>query len=188
MVHNTLASLDLRQTNITNDALQYISTITTITSLDIRSCTINDAGIEKLVVLESLKFLDVRGTDVTTICVSKLMRREMVRQKKLEKDGFLEKRGAVRKNWKRRFFTLCKDFLYYQKTPQDKKKLGKIELKGIKIQSAPEMKERPYCFKITTEKRVYYVHGYSHEETLDWIKSTIKLIHYKPLNLLWDNQ
>ena len=80
-----------------------------------------------------------------------------LKDKKLNyKEGWLIKRGNVRKNWKRRFFSLSAvdNCIYYSKTPKDRF-LGKIVLKGAYLQKDPANNSSKSVFYINTTSGRY---------------------------------
>lgn len=66
---------------------------------------------------------------------------------KPEKDGYLSKEGHILKTWKKRWFVLKGNFLYYFKDNSLSNLRGVISLKDVTIKEAPG-KEHPYCFAI----------------------------------------
>ena len=63
-----------------------------------------------------------------------------------EMDGFLTKQGAVRTNWKRRWFILASDFLFYYKTKKDTEPTGVIPVRGCVLGEPEEVGKRPHRF------------------------------------------
>ncbi|KAL6049470.1 Cytohesin 1, partial [Balamuthia mandrillaris] len=88
------------------------------------------------------------------------------------KEGWLTKKGHVRKNWKRRWFILRKDteeLLYYKSskvkpttTPQ-----GVIDL-GCYL---CDLCNRPKCFQMVSKGKVFVIEADSVEERNDWMKA-----------------
>ncbi|XP_031569959.1 pleckstrin-2-like [Actinia tenebrosa] len=100
------------------------------------------------------------------------------------KQGFLEKKGHVRHNWKTRKFILCTDppILYYCKPskgnlPVGQLKLDKCEIKSIckdeELCSSDSFKKsQKYPILLRTRKGVKYViRAASEMDQLDWIES-----------------
>lgn len=68
----------------------------------------------------------------------------------IEKQGYLVKRGGIVKNWKKRWFVLRGNILYYYSAPDQKEPLGFIPLERSSVQAVPEAKfKKLFCFEIT---------------------------------------
>jgi len=88
-----------------------------------------------------------------------------------EKDGWLTKQGGSWKNWKRRWFVLKGDCLYYFKTNKDTEETGIIELTRESV-VREEPKKKRYAFSVATTpdaKRIYYMYPDNVGDTQDWI-------------------
>eukprot|EP01097_Dermamoeba_algensis_P010591 TRINITY_DN78_c0_g1_i10.p1 TRINITY_DN78_c0_g1~~TRINITY_DN78_c0_g1_i10.p1 ORF type:complete len:849 (+),score=233.74 TRINITY_DN78_c0_g1_i10:104-2650(+) len=98
----------------------------------------------------------------------------------VEKKGWLHKRGAVVRNWRRRWFVLTQHSLVYFDSPQAKRPKGAIELKYCTLQSNNTdsitgkeysfiLKERSACCGGTD--RDWWIRGENEEERKSWISS-----------------
>ncbi|XP_071947059.1 pleckstrin homology domain-containing family A member 1-like isoform X2 [Antedon mediterranea] len=89
------------------------------------------------------------------------------------KSGFCVKQGAVRKNWKRRFFVLDNLGISYFKSDQDKVPIRTIPQKDItscKESPLGAQLQRDNLFEISCSGRIFYVQTYSPEELTDWVR------------------
>jgi len=96
-------------------------------------------------------------------------------------EGYLLKQGlGVLKSWKRRYFSLRKDRLYYYKTDTDGETLGYIPLQAVTdITNLPIdtmslgklQKYENYAFQLYTEKRVFYLLAESQTDMNDWVRA-----------------
>lgn len=90
-----------------------------------------------------------------------------------DKDGWLTKQGGSWKNWKRRWFVLKGDCLYYFKTVKDLEETGYIELTPqTTVKDEPKMeKKRKNCFSVFPHPhpRQYFMHPETPAETQAWI-------------------
>ncbi|XP_027704208.1 pleckstrin homology domain-containing family A member 2-like, partial [Vombatus ursinus] len=80
----------------------------------------------------------------------------------LLKSGYCVKQGNVRKNWKRRFFTLDDFSLSYFKCEQDREPLRTILLKDVLkthecLVKSGELLMRDNLFEIITSSRTFYI-------------------------------
>ncbi|XP_069468081.1 pleckstrin homology domain-containing family A member 1 isoform X1 [Ambystoma mexicanum] len=90
------------------------------------------------------------------------------------KAGYCVKQGALRKNWKRRYFQLDDNLISYFKTSTEKDPLRSIPLK--EVQKVQECKQsdimmRDNLFEIVTTSRTFYVQANSPEDMHGWIKA-----------------
>jgi len=98
---------------------------------------------------------------------------------KVEKGGYLTKRGHAVKNWKRRWFVMKDPTLCYYKKPNDTTPAGIIILDDIltiisekNIYKDVRPSDRPnYWFEIMTKKSNYLVAADSEQEMLDWVEA-----------------
>lgn len=67
-----------------------------------------------------------------------------------ERAGWLHKEGGQHKTWKRRYFTLANNCLYYFESPDSVKPKGTIPLESLHVREATDAK-RPHCFEIIAE-------------------------------------
>ncbi|KJE91123.1 hypothetical protein CAOG_08593 [Capsaspora owczarzaki ATCC 30864] len=86
--------------------------------------------------------------------------------------GFLTKQGAIRKNWKRRWFVLRNLCLYYYKAPEDVVALGMIPLPSYKVavtESADGI-DRDFTFKIHHNgMRTFFFQAETKEDVERWM-------------------
>ena len=69
---------------------------------------------------------------------------------KVEKDGWLTKQGGMVKTWKRRWFVLKVNYLYYYKLKEDPQPLGFIPIDRASIKVLEENPhKKSFCFGIT---------------------------------------
>ncbi|XP_069095280.1 pleckstrin homology domain-containing family A member 1 isoform X1 [Pleurodeles waltl] len=90
------------------------------------------------------------------------------------KAGYCVKQGALRKNWKRRYFQLDDNMISYFKSSTDKDPLRSIPLK--EVQKVQECKQsdimmRDNLFEIVTTSRTFYAQANSPEDMHGWIKA-----------------
>jgi len=91
------------------------------------------------------------------------------------KEGFLIKKGAKLKNWKKRWFVLIGDELKYFKGQHDKKPKGIIKLEPDFLIS--EVGLKPFCFQIMpadTGKRTYFISASEETEMKEWMAAIEK--------------
>ena len=94
-----------------------------------------------------------------------------------DKDGFLTKQGGAIKTWKRRWFVLKGNKLWYFKTKTDTVAKGFIELEAttlIRDESATSKKKKP-MFSIQARgvkgRRVFMIIPDTQQESLEWIQA-----------------
>lgn len=104
------------------------------------------------------------------------------------KNGFLTKEGAVRRNWKRRWFVLTADTISYYKaekdTNRDGKDLGTIFLKEVSTVNPTNYKKQQFCLAVATPKRTYYLCADSDAEMAEWqeaIQNQVDVIKGRPV-------
>eukprot|EP00026_Physarum_polycephalum_P001139 Phypoly_transcript_01140.p1 GENE.Phypoly_transcript_01140~~Phypoly_transcript_01140.p1 ORF type:complete len:1157 (+),score=266.27 Phypoly_transcript_01140:117-3587(+) len=86
--------------------------------------------------------------------------------KDIVKQGFLQKKGANRRNWTSRWFVLKNKYLFYFKNQKDQTPKGMISLVGVKL--APSDR-KPYCFAIFSANREYLICGKNQTEVDEWM-------------------
>eukprot|EP01103_Thecamoeba_quadrilineata_P013356 TRINITY_DN3690_c0_g1_i2.p1 TRINITY_DN3690_c0_g1~~TRINITY_DN3690_c0_g1_i2.p1 ORF type:complete len:108 (+),score=12.41 TRINITY_DN3690_c0_g1_i2:144-467(+) len=97
----------------------------------------------------------------------------------LRKEGYLEKRGHIIKNWKLRWFILDGVCLTYTENNKTKRLCGRINLERAKIEESSELMKRPYTFALscgTGEKKVFYITAPNTEEYQDWYNTLSKIL------------
>eukprot|EP00743_Colponemidia_sp_Colp-15_P004318 GILK01004658.1.p1 GENE.GILK01004658.1~~GILK01004658.1.p1 ORF type:complete len:531 (-),score=70.03 GILK01004658.1:703-2295(-) len=136
---------------------------------------------------ESKDSKDVSGTSVggssstDTLRAGKL-RHELPRTSRISdpvRCGFLEKfsdstggRSSFR-IFKKRYFILKNDLLFYLQSGKDKKPLGVIELSGdgVHIESLPEKENKSVQIRIVTPKKVYLLKAETPQECQEWLRA-----------------
>jgi len=90
------------------------------------------------------------------------------------KEGFLEKKGAIRHNWRKRWFELdsTQKFLCYYVKKGDTQAKGVIPLTNATCYAHVEKKGsvKPLFFNIRTETRDFLIRAESPEEKVEWVK------------------
>ncbi|XP_030745211.1 sesquipedalian-1-like [Sitophilus oryzae] len=90
----------------------------------------------------------------------------------VDKEGFLNKRGELNKNFQKRYFVLKGNLLFYFEKKGEKEPLGVIILEGCTIELGEE--EEQFCFKILfhgTNNRSYILGAESQESMEQWMKA-----------------
>ncbi|GJQ81886.1 hypothetical protein Trydic_g9910 [Trypoxylus dichotomus] len=90
----------------------------------------------------------------------------------IDKEGYLNKRGEVNKNFQRRYFVLKGNLLFYFDRKTDKEPVGVIILEGCTIELAED--EEQFCFKIEfhgANNRSYVLGADSQESMEQWMKA-----------------
>ncbi|XP_070544986.1 dual adapter for phosphotyrosine and 3-phosphotyrosine and 3-phosphoinositide-like [Ptychodera flava] len=88
------------------------------------------------------------------------------------KEGYLTKEGGIVKNWKTRWFVLCKHELKYYKTRDTLTPIKTLDLRecqGVDWDNY-RMKDRDNCFILEFPERTYYVCANTNPEAEEWIK------------------
>lgn len=104
---------------------------------------------------------------------------------KVFKTGWLTKEGGKRRVWRRRWFILRTDGLFYFTTQQAKKCAGVVKFTDdITSSSISKLEEkndkgRPFCFIIETTDRTYYLSGENDAEVDQWIQSINEVLTAK---------
>lgn len=95
--------------------------------------------------------------------------------KPVVKGGWLEKKGAIRHNWLKRWFELDSNekFLYYYDKKGDAQAKGVIPLTNATCYAHVEKKGvvKPLFFNIRTETRDFLIRAETPEEKGDWVKA-----------------
>mmetsp|Transcript_18258 Transcript_18258/g.30448 ORF Transcript_18258/g.30448 Transcript_18258/m.30448 type:complete len:502 (-) Transcript_18258:267-1772(-) len=91
-----------------------------------------------------------------------------------DKDGFLTKQGGSYKNWKRRWFVLKGDTLYYFKTQKDTEQTGQIKIEKNSLCS-PEQgmrtgKKSKFYFSVGTASRTFFLFAETDETMKQWVE------------------
>lgn len=69
-----------------------------------------------------------------------------------ERKGMLNKEGGQHKTWKKRFFSLCNNCLYYFENSDSTKPKGTIPLESLYVREVTDSR-RPNCFEIIAEDK-----------------------------------
>mmetsp|Transcript_3035 Transcript_3035/g.4115 ORF Transcript_3035/g.4115 Transcript_3035/m.4115 type:complete len:138 (-) Transcript_3035:1-414(-) len=92
------------------------------------------------------------------------------------KSGYLNKRGQLNPDWKRRYFMLDNQHLYYFKTDKDEKFIGVIQLlfssiRKMALDDPDNPDASPNCWKIITPTRVFYLQADSAQLIEEWMQA-----------------
>eukprot|EP00012_Vannella_robusta_P005288 CAMPEP_0206193376 /NCGR_PEP_ID=MMETSP0166-20121206/6526_1 /ASSEMBLY_ACC=CAM_ASM_000260 /TAXON_ID=95228 /ORGANISM="Vannella robusta, Strain DIVA3 518/3/11/1/6" /LENGTH=475 /DNA_ID=CAMNT_0053610069 /DNA_START=96 /DNA_END=1523 /DNA_ORIENTATION=- len=93
-----------------------------------------------------------------------------------EKDGFLTKQGGSIKTWKKRWFVLKGDTLYYFKTQKDPEQTGEIKLEKTTTCTNEAKKKGKVYFAVNTPNRKYLIHADTEESANQWVDKINKAI------------
>jgi len=109
-------------------------------------------------------------------------------QKGADFEGFLEKKGAMRKNWNKRWFILKENYLFYTKKQGDPPQ-GIINLHGATINETLGPTTRANSFSLLAPKsvsvdakwtnRTFFICASSPEEMKKWSAALVKGSHVK---------
>mmetsp|Transcript_16242 Transcript_16242/g.63331 ORF Transcript_16242/g.63331 Transcript_16242/m.63331 type:complete len:475 (-) Transcript_16242:205-1629(-) len=88
---------------------------------------------------------------------------------KPDKDGFLTKQGGSIKTWKKRWFVLKGDTMYYFKTPRDTEQTGEIKLESTCSCQPEKAKGKKYYFSVSTPSRTFQMFAESEETMKQWV-------------------
>eukprot|EP01101_Sappina_pedata_P006863 TRINITY_DN3515_c0_g1_i1.p1 TRINITY_DN3515_c0_g1~~TRINITY_DN3515_c0_g1_i1.p1 ORF type:complete len:474 (+),score=210.16 TRINITY_DN3515_c0_g1_i1:78-1499(+) len=94
--------------------------------------------------------------------------------KPLVKDGWLTKQGGSIRTWKKRWFVLKDDKLYYFKGQKDVDMTGYIQFEqGASCkEEVYDIRKKKHCFSVKPSndaKRVYYIHADRAEDAKAWV-------------------
>eukprot|EP01100_Stratorugosa_tubuloviscum_P014786 TRINITY_DN8096_c0_g1_i1.p1 TRINITY_DN8096_c0_g1~~TRINITY_DN8096_c0_g1_i1.p1 ORF type:complete len:223 (+),score=78.24 TRINITY_DN8096_c0_g1_i1:47-670(+) len=98
----------------------------------------------------------------------------LITKSKADKEGYLVKQGGVVRSWKRRWFSLHADQLFYYKTRADEYPKGVIKI--FQRPQRSKRSERPFCFEIPTTQRTFYLQADSEAEMLEWFEILSQII------------
>jgi len=88
----------------------------------------------------------------------------------IQKEGFLVKQGGVFKTWKRRFFILLPDVIYYYKDRSAQEALGAIPLAACEVLPASKELKKPHSFGVYhPTQRTYFLSCTSASEMSEWM-------------------
>jgi len=94
-----------------------------------------------------------------------------------DKSGWLEKRGGLRKTWKKRFFVLKDNELRYYKDQACKGMKGTIPVEGCSVEIAPEAKyHKKFCFELNSplSNRTYVIVAENSSTLQEWMTAIRK--------------
>ncbi|KAK2949960.1 hypothetical protein BLNAU_15103 [Blattamonas nauphoetae] len=93
-------------------------------------------------------------------------------------EGWLTKQGHVRKNWKRRWFSLRENTLFYSEKPTSAKELGTIALKGMNVKNGEDKTDKPFCFHIyhpsDSNVKEYYIYADDVNQMNAWVAAIME--------------
>ncbi|XP_017782426.1 PREDICTED: sesquipedalian-1-like [Nicrophorus vespilloides] len=90
----------------------------------------------------------------------------------VDKEGYLNKKGEVNKNFQKRYFVLKGNLLFYFDKKGDKEPVGVVILEGCTIELTED--DEMFCFKIEfhgTNNRSYVLGAESQESMEQWMKA-----------------
>jgi len=94
-----------------------------------------------------------------------------------EKMGFLTKRGHIVRNWKKRWFVLTDNKLYYFRSRQDDTHAGIVNLKNCAVHIIDNHPSKKFCFEIITPIGIPFIMSASNKQDMDeWIRSIKKVV------------
>eukprot|EP01116_Phalansterium_solitarium_P011820 TRINITY_DN27620_c0_g1_i1.p1 TRINITY_DN27620_c0_g1~~TRINITY_DN27620_c0_g1_i1.p1 ORF type:complete len:928 (-),score=206.00 TRINITY_DN27620_c0_g1_i1:257-3040(-) len=89
-------------------------------------------------------------------------------------EGFLTKQGAIRRNWKTRWFVLENGVMRYYKHRTARKPAGSFVVRGMRCGAVLEGKiKRPFSFQVITQKRTWYMYATNDAEFRRWREQLI---------------
>jgi hypothetical protein len=103
------------------------------------------------------------------------------------KQGYLHKKGdkGLRKTWKRRWFSLEKDKLFYYKNPSDKQPISFIAIQRIELIQptipfdSVSKKMPEACFQLETPGRIYYLMAENESLQEEWTSVLCQWVQWK---------
>lgn len=95
-----------------------------------------------------------------------------------QKCGFLIKQGGSIKTWKKRWFVLKGDTLWYFKSQKELEQTGSIKLEPTTVcQLEPSKKKKGcYFFSVAAAKRTYLIYADSEQQSKEWVEQICKAI------------
>jgi hypothetical protein len=96
-----------------------------------------------------------------------------------EKEGELKKQGHVVKNWKKRWFRVKHDMLFYFKDRHDDKPVGVVPLRMCRVFETNKV-GKSFCFELTAPKinKTFLIQANNKSEVDDWMKAIEKASEY----------
>jgi hypothetical protein len=100
-----------------------------------------------------------------------------------EKEGELKKQGHVVKNWKKRWFRVQNDMLFYFKDRTDDKPVGVVPLRMCRVAETSKT-GKPFSIELICPKiqKTFFIQGNSQTEVDDWIKALEKGSEYSTVS------
>jgi len=93
-----------------------------------------------------------------------------------QKEGYLFKEGFVVHSWKRRFFFLESENLYYARSKGDRfNTMGTIPLCGAKIYEVL-VPGKDYSFAVKSKLRTYFMVASNNSEKIEWMNAIVNCI------------
>lgn len=86
------------------------------------------------------------------------------------KEGYLVKRGAIRKNWKKRWFLIQKNHLIYFENHKSTNPRRVIDLNDAISMDEEMCVNKPNCFKLVLPERTFYFEASSYNERKSWME------------------
>lgn len=103
------------------------------------------------------------------------------------KQGFMTKEGAIRHNWKKRWFVLWSDSVAYYKAEKDvgkkDKELGSFKLNEVSTVNPTNYKKQQFCLAVATHKRTYYMCAETEADMRGWqeaVQNQVDVIKGRP--------
>ena len=97
------------------------------------------------------------------------------------KGGWMYKRGHKVKNWKRRWFVLRANGLFYYKNPRSLKCAGEILLHQVESVRKIEDTEMPFCFEIIVNRIPYIASAATPQICSDWFNAIQYAVHLRKI-------
>ncbi|KAH3761976.1 hypothetical protein Pelo_6199 [Pelomyxa schiedti] len=101
-----------------------------------------------------------------------------------DKAGFLTKQGGMVKSWKKRWFVLKGNTLYYFVTTSDNEPTGVIDMAGARVSASSRFK---HALEITTIDRVYPIAAESAAEMNSWIAALTAAASRRPGSMIYSS-
>jgi len=106
-----------------------------------------------------------------------------------EKQGELTKQGHVVKNWKRRWFKVQDDMLFYFKERNDDRPIGVVPLQRCNV-ATNDRTGKPYCFELTAPliSKTFLIQADNDNEMKTWMRAMDKAAAYSRIGRPTDVQ
>jgi len=95
------------------------------------------------------------------------------------KEGELKKQGHLVKNWKKRWFRIQNDMLFYFKDRGDERPVGAVPLRMCRVAETTKT-GKPFSFELSAPKinKVFYIQANNKPEVQEWIRALEKGAEY----------